>query len=87
MGRGISGAHVGRGEVTHAYTAIKAHLADITPREAMELLGMLLEPAVGDPDPLYDAEVVSEAMAPVMHRYRAEWHNIQAALAEWEAGE
>lgn len=70
---------------TEAFRVIRDHFHRLTPREAVAVLGWLIDTGMGDPDPLADDEEVSEALAPVSRAYtQAVYDSVMSAV---EAGE
>lgn len=72
---------------TEAFRVIRNHFHRLTPREAVTVLGWLIDTGMGDPDPLADYEEVSEALSPVSRAYTQAVHDaVMGEVERVEAG-
>lgn len=64
---------------TPAMHVVRAWFADLTPAQAMQVLGWLLDTGRDDPDPIGDTPLV-DALLPVREAYLAAYRNIEREI-------
>lgn len=68
--------------MTFAYQKVREHFASLTPAEAVEVLGWLVDTGIADPDPLEDAEPVVDALLPIRDAYCRAYPQVRRALED-----